>query len=49
MQNIKTKHIVIALVVLSIMDGDFKDPSILDYIKFILMAIALYLVITRKE
>ncbi len=35
--------ILIALVILNIMDGSFKNPSTLDYVKFILLAIALVL------
>ncbi|MCR2044636.1 hypothetical protein NSA23_11015 [Anaerosalibacter massiliensis] len=50
----KQKHItfiLVGLVILNILDGNFKNPSTLDYIKFILLAIALILnmLLTRKE
>lgn len=35
--------ILIALVILNIVDGDFKNPSTLDYIKFIILSIAIIL------
>ncbi len=35
--------ILIGLVVLNILDGSFKNPSTLDYIKFILLGAALIL------
>jgi hypothetical protein len=39
--------IIVALVVLNILDGDFSNPSTLDYIKFALMAIVLILSIKK--
>jgi len=46
-----TTIILIALVLLQILDGDFVNPSVLDYIKFVLLAVALILniVIERKK
>lgn len=41
--------ILIGLVALNVLDGNFNNPSNLDYLKFILLAIALYLNITEKE
>jgi protein-S-isoprenylcysteine O-methyltransferase Ste14 len=35
--------VLVALVVLNILDGDFANPSWLDYIKFALIAVALIL------
>ena len=35
--------ILIGLVVLNVLDGSFKNPSTLDYVKFILLAAALIL------
>jgi len=36
-------YILIALVILNILDGDFSNPSILDFIKFALLGYCLYL------
>ena len=47
--KIKTLRILlIALVVLNILDGDFANPSVLDWIKFVLLAVCLILSF-RKE
>lgn len=47
--KIKTLRILlIALIVLNILDGDFTNPSILDWIKFVLLAVCLILSF-RKE
>lgn len=46
LENMKQKYIsiiLIGLVVLNILDGSFKNPSTLDYIKFILLGAALIL------
>ena len=40
--------LLIALTVLNILDGDFTDPSVLDLIKFALLALCFWLV-NRKE
>jgi len=50
----KQKYIVlilVGLVILNILDGSFKSPSTLGYIKFILLAIALLLslLVDRKR
>jgi len=42
----KSKYITVllfALVIVQILDGDFKNPSALDFIKFVLLVIALVL------
>jgi len=44
-----TTVVLIALVILNILDGDFTNPSWLDYIKFILLAIALVLSIAERR
>ncbi|MCR2043177.1 hypothetical protein NSA23_03500 [Anaerosalibacter massiliensis] len=43
--------ILIGLVILNILDNNFNNPSTLDYVKFILLAIALILNIklARRE
>jgi predicted membrane protein len=42
--------ILIALVLLQILDGDFTHPSVLDYFKFVLLAVALALsIITQRK
>lgn len=48
----KQKHItfiLVGLVILNILDDNFKNPSTLDYIKFILLVIALILSILLKK
>lgn len=35
--------LLIALVLLNILDGDFAKPSVLDFIKLILLAVCFYL------
>lgn len=48
--KIKTLRILlIALVVLNILDGDFANPSIWDGIKFILLAVCLILSFRKEE
>lgn len=48
--KIKTLRILlIALVVLNILDGDFTNPSIWDRIKFILLAVCLILSFRKEE
>jgi hypothetical protein len=48
--KIKTLRILlIALVVLNILDGDFANPSVLDGIKFILLAVCLILSFRKEE
>jgi len=37
------KILLVALVVINIIDGDFQNPSVLDIIKFILLAVCLIL------
>jgi len=40
-----TSVVLVSLVLLQIFDGDFKNPSELDYIKFVLLAVSLVLCI----
>ena len=48
--KIKTLRILlIALVVLNILDGDFANPSVLDGIKFILLVVCLILSFRKEE
>ena len=48
--KIKTLRILlIALVVLNILDGDFANQSVLDGIKFILLAVCLILSFRKEE
>lgn len=48
--KIKTLRILlIALVVLNILDGDFANLSVLDGIKFILLAVCLILSFRKEE
>jgi Mn2+/Fe2+ NRAMP family transporter len=35
--------ILLALVILQIMDGDFSNPTVLDFVKFVLLAFAIML------
>ena len=49
MKKIYTNIILIALVILNILDGSFKDPSTLDYLKFTLLAIALVLSLLKER
>lgn len=45
-----TTVVLVALVLLQILDGDFSNPSMLDYIKFLLLAVALVLnIITQRK
>ena len=37
------KIVLIAIVLLNIIDGDLKNPSIFDIVKFVLLAIAIAL------
>ncbi|WP_277255843.1 hypothetical protein [Negativibacillus massiliensis] len=47
--KVKTLRILlVALVILNILDGDFANPSVLDWIKFVLLAVCLILSF-RKE
>ena len=47
--KVKTlRTLLVALVILNILDGDFANPSILDWIKFVLLAVCLILSF-RKE
>ena len=51
-KKMKVKNIrilLIALVILNILDGDFANPSILDWIKFVLLAICLTLSFRKEE
>ncbi|WP_175548358.1 hypothetical protein [Lutispora thermophila] len=43
--------ILVALVLLQIIDGDFAAPGVLDYIKFVLLALALVLniIVSRRK
>lgn len=50
MKSKSTNIILIGLVILNIFDGSFSDPSFLDYIKLVLLIVALVLSIrSRKE
>lgn len=40
--------LLIALVVLNILDGDFSNPSILDWVKFLLLTVC-FIFSFRKE
>lgn len=44
-KNNYTTVVLIGLVVLNIIDGDFKNPTLLDYVKILLMIICLALTI----
>ena len=47
--KVKTLRILlVALVILNILDGDFANPSVLDWIKFVLLTVCLILSF-RKE
>ena len=48
-KKMKSKTLLIALVVLNILDGDFANPSVLDGIKFILLAVCLILSFRKEE
>ena len=41
--------LLIALVVLNILDGDFSNPSILDWVKFFLLAVCLIFSFRKEE
>ena len=45
----KLRILLIALVVLNILDGDFANQSVLDGIKFILLAVCLILSFRKEE
>lgn len=49
MKNNFIKILLVALVVVNIVDGDFANPSILDYIKFLIIGIALILSIINDR
>ena len=49
MKELSVKIILFALIVLNILDGDFKSPSILDIIKFVLLAVCLILCFFKGE
>jgi hypothetical protein len=49
MKNNFIKTLLIALVVVNVLDGDFVNPSILDYIKFFIIGIALILSIINDR
>lgn len=46
--NRKIKIILIAIVILDIIDGDFKNPSALDIIKLILIIVCYVLLFANK-
>ncbi len=41
--KVKINCLLLALIVLNILDGDFSSPSVLDGIKIALLALCLYL------
>lgn len=43
MKELSVKIILFALIILNILDGDFKNPGVLDIMKFILLAVCLIL------
>lgn len=45
--NTLCKIILAALVVLNIADGDFRDPSVLDWIKFAVIGAGLIVLIVK--
>ena len=45
MKDFSVKIILIAIVLLNILDGDFAAMSILDYVKFVLLVVCLILCI----
>lgn len=47
--NRKFGVLLVALVVLNILDGDFKTPSVLDIVKMVLFIICLALLISEKK
>lgn len=49
MKELSVKIILFALIILNILDGDFKNPGVLDIIKFILLAICLILCFFKGE